>query len=139
MPLWLIYSLLAMLFWGLWAFLPKQSMRTLDAPTALFFQQLGAMAMGLGVLAAARFRLKIEPTGISLALLTGFVGVCGLLCFFQAATRYRMSVVIMVTALYPIVTLALSVLILRERISGLQWLGILCAVIAIVLLSAPSE
>jgi len=128
-----------MLFWGLWAFLPKQVMRTLDAPTTLFFQQLGAMTMGLCVLAAVRFRLKIEPMGISLALLTGFLGVCGLVCFFQAVTRYRMSVVIMITALYPIVTLALSVLILREKITGLQWLGILFAVIAIALLSTPTK
>jgi transporter family protein len=139
LPAWLFYSLLALLFWGFWAFLPKLATKTLDPPTTLFFQQVGAMVMAACVLAAARFRLKIEPSGISWALLTGIVGVCGLLCFLQAAVRYRLSVVVMLTALYPILTMILSVAILREKVTPLQGLGILLALCAIALMSTPSK
>src|SRR5437016_506639 len=106
-PAWLGFSIIAMLLWGLWAFLPRIASRTLDLQTTLFFQQLGAFSMGLCVLAATRFKLKIEPVGIKWAFVTGFLGVCGLLCYFQAISRQRVSVVIMLTALYPLVTLML--------------------------------
>jgi drug/metabolite transporter (DMT)-like permease len=41
--------------------------------------------------------------------------------------------------MYPIITVALSVAILRERINGLQWLGVCFALLAILLLSAPGK
>ncbi len=136
---WFFYCVLALLVWGLWAFLPKLATRTLDVTTTLVFQQFGALIMAVCVLAAARFRLKLDGPGIGWAMLTGFVGVAGLLCFLQAAVRYRLSVVVMLTALYPIVTMVLSLIFLRERITPVQWLGVLCAVAAIVLMSLPGR
>lgn len=139
LPAWLGFAILAMLLWGLWAFLPRIATRTLDLPTTLFFQQLGAMSMGVVVLAVSRFKLKLEPTGIQWAYLTGLLGVCGLLCYFQAVSRQRVSVVIMVTALYPIVTLLLSMVFLREKLALLHWIGVGLAMVAILLMSTPTR
>src|SRR6266550_6678694 len=116
MPAWLIYSFLVVLLWGLWAFLPKLATRTLDAPSVLFYQQVGAVVMSIAVLAAVHFRLKSEPRGIAWAMVTGVLGVAGLLCYLQAAARYRISVVVMLTALYPLLTILLSIVVLKERI-----------------------
>ncbi len=139
LPAWLIYCILTLLLWGLWAFLPRLATRTLDTTSTLFFQQMGALLATLCVLATAGFRIKPEMKGISWAMLTGMLGVFGLLCFLQAVTRYRLSVVVMVTALYPLITVGLSVLILREKLTALQWLGVALAMAAILLMSAPSE
>src|SRR5579872_4582162 len=81
---WLFYCILVLLFWGLWAFLPKLATRTLDAPSALLFQQVGAFAAALCILIAVRFKIKLEPRGIAWAVLTGALGVAGLLCYLQA-------------------------------------------------------
>lgn len=137
--IWLFYCLAAMVLWGLWAFLPKFSTRHLDTHSALIFQQLGAVAAGLCVLAAMKFRVKVEWTGISYAFLTGVLGVVGLIFYLQAVTRYRLSVVVPVTSMYPVVTILLSLTILREKISPVQWLGVFFALLAIVLISWPSR
>jgi len=43
------------------------------------------------------------------------------------------------TALYPIVVVFLAPFILHESISGLQAVGVVCALIAVVLLSTESS
>jgi transporter family protein len=128
-----------MLLWGTWAFLPKISTRTLDARSVLVFQNLGAFSMALVILASARFKLKFHPAGISWAILTGTLGVLGLLCYLQAVARQSIAIVVMVTALYPVVTVALSVLVLKDRISNMQWLGILFALCSLACMSWPSK
>jgi transporter family protein len=139
LPAWLTYSILTLLLWGLWAFLPRLATRTLDPTSTLLFQQMGALIGTLCVLATAGFRFHMEIKGVSWALLTGMLGVFGLLCFLQAVTRYRLSVVVMMTALYPLITVGLSVLVLREKLTALQWLGVALAMTAILLMSTPSE
>ena len=139
MPAWLTYSLLVVRLWGLWAFLPKLATRTLDATSVLFYQQVGAAVMAMAVLGSAHFRLKSEPRGIVWAVVTGALGVGGLLCYLQAAARYKISVVVMLTALYPLLTVFLSILILKERIAAIQWLGILFALAAIACMSVPTK
>ena len=139
MQTWLFYCILAMLTWAMWGFLPKLATRTLDPPTALFFQQVGGTLVTLCVLAATRFRLTLEPRGVAWAILTGVFGIGGMLFYLQAVSRHHLSVVIMLTALYPVLVILLSVVLLHEKLTGLQWLGILFAVIAIALMSAPSK
>jgi transporter family protein len=55
--------------------------------------------------------------------------------FFYAAHLGKISIVIMLTALYPIVTLLLSFIFLQEAISIKQSLGVLLAVLAIIFLA----
>ena len=139
MPAWLGYSLGVMVLWGMWAFLPKISTRTLDARSTLFFQHLGGFLTALIVLSTARFKLKFEPSGMAWAMLTGMLGVLGLLCYLQAVARQSIGVVVMVTALYPLITVTLSVLVLKDRITGLQWMGIFFALCALACMSWPSK
>jgi len=139
MPAWIIYCLLVLVFWGVWAFLPKISTMTLDASSTLVYQQIGAAVATVAVLGTTKFRFHSELRGSLLAIATGVLGVLGLLCYLQAVVRYRLSVVVMLTALYPIMTVGLSMAILRERLSALQWLGVAVALVAIFLLSTPSK
>ena len=139
MPAWLVYSIGVMLLWGTWAFLPKISTRTLDAQSTLFFQHLGGFLTALIVVGLVRFRIKVDPAGISWAMLTGMLGVLGLLCYLQAVARQSIAVVVMVTALYPLITVTLSVLILKDKITSMQWLGIVFALCALACMSAPSR
>ena len=57
----------------------------------------------------------------------------GTLFFFAAASRGKISVVVSMTALYPIITIILAAIFLHEPITVQQVLGMLCAVAAIVL------
>lgn len=48
------------------------------------------------------------------------------------------SIVCIFTALYPLPVVLLAPLILHERITGLQAVGVACGLIAIILISTPS-
>ena len=67
---------------------------------------------------------------ISMALLTGILGSAGAISFFLALQHGRASLVVPLSALYPVITIILSLLILNERPSFLQGLGIALAIVA---------
>jgi transporter family protein len=68
--------------------------------------------------------------------LTGVAGTLGTLFLLYALRQGgKASLVVPITALYPLVTIILAVLLLRERVTIQQGIGMALAVIAVVLLS----
>ena len=54
---------------------------------------------------------------------------------YLIATRSGpLSVVVTLASLYPASTVLLARVVLRERLSSLQWLGVVCTMIAVVLI-----
>ena len=136
MKQWVVYSALALLTWGLWAFLPKMALSCLDPKTAFMFEVLGGAITGLLRFShpAASTR-RAEIRGIIPAFLTGMMGYLGLLCFMYAIREGKICIVAPLTALYPVVTLALAMVFLREKINIVQFAGIILALVSVVLIS----
>ncbi|HYA43065.1 MAG TPA: EamA family transporter [Syntrophobacteraceae bacterium] len=133
---WALYSALALLAWGLWAFLPKVALIFLDPKTAFMFEVIGGAITGVLALFILRPQLVgMEVRGIIPALLTGVLGYLGLLCFMFAIREGKVCVVAPLTALYPVITLALAMLFLKEKINVIQFAGIILALISVVLIS----
>jgi transporter family protein len=65
----------------------------------------------------------------------GVLATLGMLAFYAAMEKGRASVVGPVTALFPIVTVVGSMLILKERLTVVQGAGICFALAAILLLA----
>lgn len=102
-------------------------------------------------LAAARFaavlpllllvRLRRQPilpglTVTPLVLVTGILDAVGNAFFVLAAHSGRLDVAAIMSALYPAATVLLAALVLRERVTRVQGVGILLALLAIPLISA---
>jgi transporter family protein len=133
---WVLYSTLALLIWGLWAFLPKMAVRCLEPKTAFMFEVIGGMIAGLAAFLILRPEFRgAEMRGIIPALLTGMLGYLGLLCFMYAIRTCKLSIVVPITALYPVVSLVLAMIFLREKITFVQFAGIILAVVSVVLIS----
>jgi len=133
---WVLYSALALLIWGLWAFLPKMALSCLDPKTAFMFEVLGGAITGLFAFLILRPQLGgAEIRGVIPALLTGMMGYLGLLCFMYAIREGKICIVAPLTALYPVVTLVLAMIFLREKISIVQLAGIILALVSVVLIS----
>ncbi len=133
---WVPYSALAILIWGLWAFFPKMATNCLEPKTAFIFEVIGGVVTGLFVFFFMRPELGgAEIRGIIPAMLTGMMGYLGLLCFMYAIKDGKLCVVAPLTALYPVVSLALAIIFLRERINLVQFAGIILAVVSVVLIS----
>lgn len=122
--------------WGAWGFFHKLSTMYVDPRSALIFESCGAVLVGLSVLVSLRFNVLWHPAGALFAFCSGIAGVTGALCFlFAVTTGGKLSVVVTLTALYPIVTIALSAIFLREPVSITQGLGVVLALGAMVLLA----
>ena len=76
-----------------------------------------------------------EIRGMIPALLTGVMGYLGLICFMYAIRGGKICIVAPLTALYPVVTLALAMIFLREKINIVQFAGIILACVSVVLIS----
>jgi bacterial/archaeal transporter family protein len=87
-------------------------------------------------LISLRFRPDIHPIGVVLALMTGILGFSGALLFLYAASKGPISLVAVLSALYPVITVLLSITILKEVISIKQWLGIALGLASMILIAA---
>ena len=135
MQLWFVLSSLALIFWGLWGFFSKLTTVYLNPRSAFLYELLGSLIIGLVVLLIG-FRPEVHPRGIALGIVTGLMLGLGHLLFFLAASKGKISLVVMMTALYPAITILLAFVILQEAITLKQGLGMLFTVAAILLFAA---
>ena len=134
---WFIYSLIALVFWGLWAFFPKMaSLHIKDPYTILVFEVIGVIISGIIIFFVFGISTEYNSKGLIYAVLIGICGTIGLLFFFFALSKGKASMVIGLTALYPLIAILLCFLVLKEPITLKQGLGILCALLAMVLFSS---
>lgn len=133
---WQWYAGLTLIVWGFWGLLPKLALQRLDQRSVLVWDTVGGLLVGLAVLASSGFRLGLEPRGVLASMAYGICGIGGSFLFLLALKAGGdNSVIVPFTALYPLVTLILSVLLLGERPSPIHLLGAAFAVVAVVLLS----
>lgn len=73
--------------------------------------------------------------GLLLSALAGFLDCIGQLGYVLSATQGRMSVAAALVAMYPAVSVALAIWLLKERIAPMQFAGIVFSLSSIALLS----
>ncbi len=136
MPTWLLYSILALIIYGFWGFFPKLAVNYIRPMSALIYEVSGALVVGICCLLFVDFRPDFNPRGVLFAVLTGICGMLGTLFFFAAASKGKISVVVSLTALYPLITIFLAAVFLKESLSVKQIIGMVFALVAIYLLSS---
>jgi len=132
---WLINSLVALVCFGLWGFLPKIAVRYVSPRSALVYEALGVVTVGCIVLLTVGKGISTDMKGIVPAVLTGIFGTVGFLCFLYAVNVGSVSVVATLTALYPAITILLAVIFLKESVTLTQIAGIGLAIVSVILLS----
>ena len=136
MASWLGYSLSALICWGIVGLTQKLTTNRISADSAIIWCTLGSF-LSLPWFFAARAIFEYQcRLHRALGLGAGFAARLGEWLLFACLRRgAQASVAIPLTATYPLLTLILAVTFLGERLRALQWLGIVLALTASVLMS----
>jgi len=133
---WFWYSVLSVFGMGGWTLLAKLGTAEISAQTMQFLYPFGWVPVALTCLWVRRFRLEKSVRGILYGVAIGVLGGIGGLAFFAACrTGGSTSAIAAATGMYPLITVVLAVLILREKLTRLHILGLVFAGAAFVLFS----
>ena len=118
--------------------LQKLSTNHLSAEWALVWLAVGFFFLEPW-LYPGRVLFSYSARALAWALLSGFFNALGAWALLAALkSGGKASIVAPFTALYPIVVVFLAPFVLQESLNTLQGVGIVCALIAVVLLSTES-
>ena len=132
---WYFYALTTVVVWGIWGVFSKLASAHSKPRQMLIFQSVGVIAFAVVVLALEKFRIEPSMAGFSWSFAAGFFTFIGFLTFFAALEHGKASTVVTLSALYPVVTIFLSILFLHEKLTMRQVVGIAFALVASVLLA----
>ena len=138
---WLGFALVTVVLWGLWgAFTGESIARGFPETLIYVVWSLVMIPPALFILARNGWRLDTTPVAIGLGMAIGLLGAGGQLVLFHATTVGPAYLIFPLIALSPVVTIALSIGVLRERTTRLGWAGIVLALLALPLFDfAPGE
>ena len=133
---WFWYSLLCVILMGGWTLLSKIASSEISARTMQFLYPFGWVPVAVACLWSRKFRFEKSPRGILYGIAVGVLGGIGGLAFFAAyRTGGNTSAITAATGMYPLVTVVLAVLILREKLTWLHVVGLCFAAAAFLLFS----
>ncbi len=135
LPQWLVYSLLALLSWGVFGFLSKLGADKLSPVQLQLLFSAGLVAMTVPAWSRSKISLRSDRLGLLYGTFTGLFSVVANLAVFAALKEGQASVVQPATGLYPLVTVILAMIVLKERMNPIQVAGVALAVISLWILS----
>ncbi|MBC7845624.1 MAG: DMT family transporter [Flavobacterium sp.] len=137
--MWLVFAILAALCWGVWGILAK----FISSDISPYANHL---LFTIGMLFTIPFVIKkckwseANTKGIIWGIVAGILAIIGNVAVYKSfATGGLAAVVIPVTNLYPLVTIGVAMLVLKEKMHWLNGVGIVVVIPAIIMLSGQSE
>jgi drug/metabolite transporter (DMT)-like permease len=136
---WLGYSILAALAWGVWGILTK----FISGDTAPFTTHMMFTTGALFTLPFVIRQCKIKEAnikGIVFGVGAGIIAVLGNVSVYQSFKMGgQAAIVIPFTNLYPLVTILVALAVFKEKLTPLNGLGVFIVVPAIIIMSGQSE
>jgi len=133
---WLLFALITTIFWGIWgAFIEIPEKSGFPATLGYVVWAITMIPCALVALYIISWKLEFNGRAIFLGCLIGLLGAGGQLVLFQALRQGPAYLVFPFISLFPIFTILLSFLFLKEQASKKSWTGIALALVAIFFLS----
>jgi len=95
----------------------------------------GLIITALIVLLQRNFR-DITPAGVRWGVLTGCIDSLGTMLFVRASQTGRLDEAVVISSLYPAVTLLLARIVLKEHFTRWRFVGLLAALAAVPMIAA---
>jgi len=134
-PPWFWYSAIVLVTWGVVGLLQKLSTNEISAESALIWLVAGFILL-TPVFYPGKTLFTFPVRSLIYILTSAALNAVGAWALLAAMkSGGRASIVVPLTALYPLVVVLTAPIILRESISPTQGIGVGCALVAVVLLS----
>jgi uncharacterized membrane protein len=131
---WLMYALITTGFWGVWgAFAEFPTRHGFPETLVYVVWALTMIPPALYAMQRAGWRVLRDPRSILLGSLIGLTGAGGQMLLFHAVHTGPTYLIFPIIALSPVITIALSMLFLKERVTKVGALGVALALIALPL------
>lgn len=137
---WLIYAIATVALWGVWgAFTGVSAQRGFPETLVYCVWSVTLVPPALFALARTGWRLQWDVRSMLLGLAIGVLGAGGQMVLFFALTASPAYLIFPIVSLSPLVTIALALMILRERTNWMGAVGIALALIALPLFDFPAD
>ncbi len=138
-PTWLFFATIALVFWGVTGVTQKLSTNRISSELSFLWFAYAMIAIAIVLAITLPIRWHLHPLTLWLCIAGGTLNGLGALTSFSALeSGGKASIVISLISLYPLLTVAIAVLFLHERLAPLQIVGIVFAIAAAILLSMES-
>jgi drug/metabolite transporter (DMT)-like permease len=133
---WLMYAIFTTLLWGVWGALIEIPEKA-GFPATLGYSVWALTMVPVAIVALKLIGWRLDRTRRSmfLGVSAGLLGCGGQLILFQCLRLGPAYIVFPMISLYPVLTVVLSVVVLKEKARRRAWTGIILALIAIAFLA----
>jgi transporter family protein len=136
---WMVYSLMALILFGLSCIAMKCATSHISDELSTIFYTLGYILIAAIIIAAGSAEWHLSRKDWGLGILVGLMLASATLTLFVAYRWGKASVVTPLTALYPLVTVVLAGLILKEHFDLIKTAAIVLALMAGLALSIEGQ
>lgn len=141
MPRWAFYALVSDLLWGVWGIAYKEKTQAMSDQVMQVICTLGIVPTALLLLFSKNLKEgKNIPLGMSYAFVTGLCGSFGNLATLVALSKGGAAAAVYpIAGMFPLLTLVLVLVILRERPNAIQAVGFVIALVSIFLFNSGAS
>jgi len=107
-----------------------------SAPWVAAISRIGSFSATAIAVLAQRAPLKMGRPAVALGTIAGFFDVIASALFIYASQRGRLDEAVVITSLYPAVTVLLARIVLKEHFTRWKFVGLLAALAAVPLIAA---
>jgi len=139
-PVWMLYALVALIFWGITGVTQKLATNNISTQLSFLWFIYAMLAIGLVIFMTVPIQWHIQPKIFWLAIVGGALNGLGALTSFAAFEKGgKASIVVPLCYLFPLVTVLLAITFLHESLTRTEVVGIATALVAAILLSQEGK
>ena len=133
---WLLWAMLSLVFWGLWAIPSKLAITEIGESDYILIDGLTMVLTWVPLwLIMDKGRMNREARKLGYSGTAGILASVGTISLFLAISNGQVSLVTPLTSIYPLFTVLLARIVLKEKLEWLQYLAIAAGVVGVVLLA----
>jgi transporter family protein len=135
MESWFFLALIPVFFWGLAAALAKVSTQRLGIARIAFLISVIEGAIYFAGYLAFRSNIAVNVESVGIGLASAFVGMVAYVCFYESMVEGQVAILGTISAAYPAISIVGALLLLSERLTTDEALGLVSIMFGILALS----